>query len=632
MKAKFLFLSVILVFNFQLFTIESNAQVPKKFNYQAVCRNSTGGILANQSLSLRISIHDTSAIGTLLYRETHTTTTSIFGLVNLQIGTGVVDSGSFAAINWGVGLKFLEVEIDTGSGYSSIGTPQLLSVPYALYADQAGNPGPTGPTGSTGIDGPTGPTGIDGPTGPTGVDGPTGPTGLIGITGPTGADGALFGWSITGNGNTTNGTNFLGTTNAQAIDIRTNNILRSRITNKGQIEVLNTGQSVFLGEGAGANDDLSTNQNIFIGYQAGYTNSTGMDNTGTGFYTMYFNSTGNFNTAYGKQALYNNSTASQNTAFGADALFTNTTGAFNTAVGYQALQLNSGTNNNTAIGWKALQSNSTGAHNTAIGCQALQSNVSGNFNTASGLGALALNTSGFWNTADGVQTLYNNLAGGKNTASGMNALYNNNANNNTAVGEEALYTNTSGTNNTALGYYSFYTGATFNNSTALGANAVITASNKVRIGDATVTVIEGQVAYTFPSDGRFKYNVKEEVKGLDFILKLRPVIYNFDTKKFDEFLMKGATEKPKTKDYSISSSIVHTGFIAQEVEKAAQDCGFVFDGVNVPKDENGNYGIAYSQFTVPLVKAVQELNEKNLTLEKRVAELELMVKKLSGEK
>ena len=256
-----------------------------------------------------------------------------------------------------------------------------------------------------------------------------------------------------------------------------------------------------------------------------------------------------------------------------------------------------------------------------------------------GYQACNFNINGTYNTAIGQQALYNNTSGGVNTAVGQSALYKNTlGSNNTAVGQAALYNNISGFNNTSIGYAA---GPAFGfsglmNTTAIGNVAQVNASNKVRIGDVSVTVIEGQVAYSFPSDGRFKYNIKEEVKGLDFISKLRPVIYQFDTKKFDEFLMKNMPdsirrERNKGIDYSESSAIMHTGFIAQEVELAAKESGFIFDGVSAPKDENGNYGVAYSQFVVPLVKSVQELsllvNELKKQNELQQQEIELLKKR-----
>jgi hypothetical protein len=81
----------------------------------------------------------------------------------------------------------------------------------------------------------------------------------------------------------------------------------------------------------------------------------------------------------------------------------------------------------------------------------------------------------------------------------------------------------------------------------------------VRIGDANVTVIEGAVDFSFPSDARFKFNVSDEVKGLDFIKLLRPVVYNFDTKKYEDFVTKNLSSdirrKHLDKDFSKSTSI-----------------------------------------------------------------------------
>ena len=181
-----------------LFAVEAWAQSPQKFNYQAVVRDNTGNIVASQAVTFLITIRDGAPGGTDVYHETHTTTTNQFGLVNLEVGGGTNPVGIFSAINWGSGAKYLDVQLDLGAGMVAIGTPQLISVPYALYANDAnvaglpGPQGPTGPTGADGTDGAVGATGPQGPTGPTGADGTdgaVGATGPQGPTGPTGADG-----------------------------------------------------------------------------------------------------------------------------------------------------------------------------------------------------------------------------------------------------------------------------------------------------------------------------------------------------------------------------------------------------------------------------------------------------------
>jgi hypothetical protein len=175
-----------------IISTQSFAQTPQKFNYQAVCRDNSGNIIAGQTVSLRLTIHDLLPGGAVLYKETHSATTNSFGLVTLAVGSGTVDTGSFSSIPWGTGDKYLEVELDAGSGFNSVGTFQLLSVPYALYAENAnvpGLPGATGPQGPTGNDGAVGATG---PQGPTGINGITGQTGANGTTGATGATGPLL--------------------------------------------------------------------------------------------------------------------------------------------------------------------------------------------------------------------------------------------------------------------------------------------------------------------------------------------------------------------------------------------------------------------------------------------------------
>lgn len=117
------------------------AQAPLQFNYQGVARGANGQALANQSLGLRISILDGSASGTVQYSETHNISTNAYGLYTLAVGEGTVVSGSMASVTWGSGTKFMMVEMDPGGGsnYITLGSTQLLSVPYALQAESVTN-------------------------------------------------------------------------------------------------------------------------------------------------------------------------------------------------------------------------------------------------------------------------------------------------------------------------------------------------------------------------------------------------------------------------------------------------------------------------------------------------------------
>lgn len=116
--------------------MSSFAQVPQGISYQAVAFNSGGSPVVNGTVGVKISLLDQSITGTVVYAETHTKTTNAQGLFNLNIGQGTATVGTFSAINWGANSKFIKVEVDPagGSNYTTVGTNQLMSVPYALFA------------------------------------------------------------------------------------------------------------------------------------------------------------------------------------------------------------------------------------------------------------------------------------------------------------------------------------------------------------------------------------------------------------------------------------------------------------------------------------------------------------------
>ncbi len=116
------------------FAFHSFAQAPEKLNYQGVARDLSGNVLANDAIGLQIKIRSGSAGGTVVYQETHAVTTNAFGLFNVQIGGGTVQSGTFSSITWGTNSFYAEVLMDAsgGTSYSTLGTQQLISVPYAL--------------------------------------------------------------------------------------------------------------------------------------------------------------------------------------------------------------------------------------------------------------------------------------------------------------------------------------------------------------------------------------------------------------------------------------------------------------------------------------------------------------------
>jgi trimeric autotransporter adhesin len=415
------------------------------------------------------------------------------------------------------------------------------------------------------------------------------------------------GWGIAGNSGTNPATHFIGTTDNKPLVIKVNNQL------SGSISVFSTswGYSTLI-------------------------NNTGIDNTAFGNIALKNNTTGSQNVAVGDGALLSNTTATDNTALGHQALLSNTTGGKNTATGSRALIANTTGSDNTAIGTGVLFNNTTGSGNTATGGLVLLNNTTGKDNTASGYEALISNTTGYQNISFGSFSLFSNFNGHDNTSSGYVSMVNNTSGQfNTAMGSQAMIANVTGHNNTTIGAFSNVSLPDLTNATAIGYEAIVDASNKVRIGNAAVTVIEGQVPFTTPSDGRFKYNVQEDVKGLDFILQLRPVTYQFDVKQFDAQLnTKTGSSHTRQDDnmiqasYTVASAIRRTGFIAQEVEQASVKSGYNFSGIIKPQTPEGHYGLSYESFVVPLVKAVQEQEKIIEALKKEDQKQEEMISAL----
>jgi len=173
-------------------SLSSFGQAPEGFKYQAVVRDAGNTILNNQAVGMQIEILQGGISGTPVYTESFTPTTNTYGLVNLEIGTGTT-SDDFTIIDWANDTYFIRTSIDVtgGSSYAVMGTSQLMSVPYALYAKTSGSsiPGPQGPAGNDGANGAQGPAGNDGAQGLQGIQGPAGADGAIGAQGATGPQG-----------------------------------------------------------------------------------------------------------------------------------------------------------------------------------------------------------------------------------------------------------------------------------------------------------------------------------------------------------------------------------------------------------------------------------------------------------
>ncbi len=311
--------------------------------------------------------------------------------------------------------------------------------------------------------------------------------------------GGVTGWSLTGNSGTNPATNFIGTTDGQALMLKENN------QKAGRIEGANSNYNTSFGYLA-MNANTSGSKNTALGNQTLYTNITGSNNVSAGYGSMYSNSSGYSNVAIGNCALYHNYIAFDGVAVGDSALFNNNTYAYaqyatrNTAVGSKSLLNNSSGYYNTAVGFRSLVKNIDGYDNSAFGYNASESNIIGNYNTALGFYALNLNSEG-----------------NENSALGVNALRQTTGSFNLGIGNGADENNLNGSYNTLIGYISNVSSGSLSNATAIGYNAVVDEPDKIRFGNAGITSIGGQVGWSTFSDERIKKDVQFTVPGLAFI-------------------------------------------------------------------------------------------------------------------
>lgn len=205
------------------------AQLPQAFKYQAVVRDYRGYIIADQDINLKISILKGADSDKIVYSETHPVLTNSLGLVNIEVGRGLSQSGNFSDINWAEASYFIKVEMDEygGQNYRTIGVAQLLSVPYALHSGTASNL-LTSDSYERGI--------------------------------PAQA------WSLFGNSNSSPPIDKLGTTDMADLMLVTNNIERLRIKSDGDVEIA---RSLNIGE------DLTVENNVFLNTFGGETNNYG---------------------------------------------------------------------------------------------------------------------------------------------------------------------------------------------------------------------------------------------------------------------------------------------------------------------------------------------------------------------
>tara|TARA_R110002020_G_scaffold475918_1_gene714541 strand:- start:48 stop:5390 length:5343 start_codon:yes stop_codon:yes gene_type:complete len=420
---------------------------------------------------------------------------------------------------------------------------------------------------------------------------------------------------------------------------------------------------------------------VFMGRDAGGTVTTGNNNIAVGNDALNgATTTGDNNIAIGASALDAATTAYDNVAIGRDAMGTGTvTGFHNIAIGKSAgLSMAGGYNhvllgatagdaltggrNNVAIGQHAFGTATTTEGCIAIGSATMESVNSTDANNTVGVGNEVLNalTDGQKNVAIGHQALNVVTTGNENTAVGYQALSAQQTDRNgaTAVGSLALYQNapaattdysaafgqeagsnqTTGYQNTFLGGQTSGNGADAINQIVIGYHAAGTGDNyavigndaiqRVYAGDDTGAVLYAGSATVQTSDRRIKEKIESIDLGLDFINKLTPVQYekrqpiDYDDSLKENLRWYKENESPRVLDDSEKSK-QRVGFIAQDVGEVLEELGYDSNNDMVDVDEvTTQQHIAYSKLVAPMVKAIQELSEKNKALEKRIEKLE----------
>ncbi|WJS94029.1 tail fiber domain-containing protein [Flavobacterium johnsoniae] len=399
-----------------------------------------------------------------------------------------------------------------------------------------------------------------------------------------------YSWSIKGNSGTNPVTDFIGTSDNKDVVFKINNFA------SGLLGVNNTG----------------------FGYASmNRTKVTGGGNTAMGRAALQYLTSGNSNAAFGDLALNATVDGGANTAIGVSSMYKNVNGNWNVAVGNNSLYSNVDGYYNVGVGSGSLYNNKSAVYNTGLGMQTLYSLTTGNDNIAIGPNALSITKTSKENIGIGNAAL-NNITGSYNTANGYQALtYVKTGDFNTIMGYKSgvnygpnppnfNFNVTAMNNSVLLGANTRPLADNGINEIVIGSNAIGRGSNTVQIGNSSITEIGGVVNWSIGSDVRLKKDIVTSSYGLNFINKLRPVTYKMKT---------GTTD-------------LQSGFIAQEVETAANSIGYSFNGIVKPQTENDFYSLRYSEFVVPLVKAVQEQQQMIESQKADIAELKAQVQLL----
>jgi len=475
----------------------TKAQTPQGFNYQAVVRNGSGNPVANQTVSIKLTLLNST--GTVYYSESKTESTNAQGVLNHIVGSGTLLNGSFTTIPWSSGDIYIKVEIDPagGTSYTQMGDPtKIESVPYALYADKVSE---VNSSPDAAIDDPifvvknkdgqivfaVYQTGVRVYVEDTQIKGARGGFAVGGLTNQSkyqleyfritpdsariwvneAAKGARGGFAIGGLTNQGKGST------DQFLDLTKNNYLIGQQAGKN----ITTGlYNSFMGYQSGQANTTGSN-NVFIGFQTGLSNQTGANNVAVGNLAGSLGTAGTCNVFIGDSSGHGN-TNSYNVFLGKGSGKFNT-GQYNAFLGYQAGLKNTGGTSNVFIGNQAGFYNTTGGYNTFLGFKAGYTLSTNSYNTYLGYQAGANSKDGDFNVVIGPYSGYNNngdynifigYESGYNNISGADSRY---SKWNTFIGYQSGKGNTTGWHNLIIGYQAGLSNQTATNQFFIGNNS-----------------------------------------------------------------------------------------------------------------------------------------------------------------
>ena len=557
------------------------AQAPEQFSYQAVIRDAQGDLVSNQNVTVNISILEGNSTGTTVFEEEHSVTTNDNGLATLVIGNGLNTFGDIASISWGDNAYYLKIETDPdgGNNFSITATTQLLSVPYALYANEAGS----------------------------------GSGALEEIT-----EGSNTGYRIVGR-DTAN----YGNIGDIAVDLSysplastTNGASGDYSTAMGYGTTASGRYSTAMGYGTTASGNYSTAMGDITTAFGNNSTAMGYGTTASNFYSTAMGdgttASGNTSTAMGSlttasggasTAMGENTTASgrASTAMGNNTI---ASGRASTAMGDITAAFG---NNSTAMGSLTTAS---GENSTAMG---YFTTASGNNSTAMGYSTTApsacetvigrYNTfytpldSVNWNSGDRLLVVGNGLTS-SSRRDALVVLKNGNVGIGNSDPQGQLFVQQSQVGvTTASGIYVDWSG---DNWKTYHSGSHYSFAN---MGVRRAYVEDNTGNYVQPSDKNLKTNIETLPNVMDGVLRLNPVSYVYKS----------------SSDPSAST----LGFLAQEV-------GEVFPDV-IRYAEDGTPGLAYDLFSILSIKAIQEQQAMIDNQQVHIAEQEEQIELLRNE-